>query len=205
MRLFNLLCLILFSTAASAEKNTHFEITPLVGYRFNSHFDTTTPTPAVPTKIKLNEDTSYGLLLAWDYDKKRQSELLVSHFTSKLSQGVNLTESNNNLSISYVHIGGNVPISNGIIPFFITGGLGLTNFSLKDSQLSSENRFSMNIGLATKIFVSNAVSFRLGGRVYATFFNSDSEIFCNNNNCAISISSDMWLQSEVNAGITVTF
>ena len=187
------------------KKNTHFEITPLVGYRFNSHFDTATPIPSVSTKIKLNEDISYGLLLAWDYDKKRQSELLVSHYTSRLSQGVNLTESNNNLSITYVHIGGNVPISNGITPLFITGGLGLTNFSLKDSQLSSENRFSMNIGLATKIFVSNTVSLRFGGRVYATFFNSDSEIFCNNNNCAISISSDMWLQSEVNAGITVTF
>lgn len=205
MRLFSFLCFIFISTTASANESSHIEITPLVGYRFNGDFDSTNPETAVTTKITLNEGTSYGVLLAWDYDKKRQSEMLVNHFTSRLSHALSPTVSNNNLSITYAHFGGNVPISDGPVPFFLTGGLGLTHFSPEDTQLSDETRFSVNVGLATKIAVSDTVSLRFGGRVYATFFNSDSQIFCNENNCTVSISSDLWIQSEVNAGITFSF
>jgi len=113
--------------------------------------------------------------------------------------------SNNNLAITYAHIGGNVPISYGAVPLFITGGFGLTHFSPEDSLLANETRFSMNVGLATKISVTESLSLRFGGRLYATLFNSDSAIFCNEENCAISISSDLWIQSEVNAGVTFTF
>lgn len=204
-QLFSLLCLLFISTAVSADENSNVEITPLIGYRFGGDFDATNHATDITTKIKLNEDTSYGLLLAWDYDKKRQGELLVSHYTSRFSQAINPIASNNSLSITYAHFGGNVPISDGPVPFFITGGLGLTHFSPEDTQLSNETRFSVNIGLATKIPVSENISLRFGGRVYATFFNSNSQIFCNEGNCAISISSDLWVQSEVNAGITFSF
>jgi opacity protein-like surface antigen len=91
------------------------------------------------------------------------------------------------------------------MPLLVTGGLGLTHFSPEDTLLSDETRFSMNIGLATKIAVSENISLRVGGRVYATFFNSDSQVFCNEEKCAISTSSDLWVQSEVNAGITFSF
>lgn len=140
----------------------------------------------------------------WDYDKKRQGELLISHYTSPFSQTMDLAR-NNNLAITYAHIGGNVPIYDGIVPLFVTGGLGLTHFSPEDTLLSNETRFSLNIGLATKITVSDHISLRFGGRVYATSFNSDSQIFCNEDNCAISISSELWVQSEVNTGITFVF
>lgn len=204
-RLFSLLCVLFISITASADENTNVEITPLVGYRFSGNFNATNDGTEITTKIKLSEDTSYGFLLAWDYDKKRQSELLVSHYTSQFSQKINPMAINNNLAITYAHIGGNVPISDGLVPLFVTGGLGLTHFSPEDRLLSNETRFSMNIGLATKIHVSEQVSLRFGGRVYATLFNSDSQIFCNEENCAISISSDLWVQSEVNAGITFSF
>ncbi|WP_114326760.1 outer membrane beta-barrel protein [Candidatus Colwellia aromaticivorans] len=205
LQIFSLLCLLFISIAATADESSNVEITPFVGYRFGGDFDATNNEAETTTKIKLNEDTSYGFLLAWDYDKKRQGELLVSHYTSRFSQTINPLASNNDLAITYAHIGGNVPISDGAVPFFVSGGLGLTHFSPNDNQLSNETRFSLNIGLSTKIPVSENVSLRFGGRVYATFFNSDSQIFCNENNCAISISSDLWVQSEVNAGITFSF
>ncbi|PCI52484.1 MAG: hypothetical protein COB45_12745 [Gammaproteobacteria bacterium] len=205
LRLISFLCLLFISIAASANENSNVEITPFIGYRFGGDFDAMNDTTELTTNIKLNEDTSYGFLLAWDYDRKRQGELLVSHYTSQFSQRVNALASNDNLAITYVHIGGNVPISDGVVPLFVTGGLGLTHFSPDDSLLSNETRFSLNVGLATKILVSEQISLRFGGRIYATFFNSDSQIFCNEAHCAISISSDLWLQSEVNAGITFSF
>ena len=204
-RLFSFFCLLFVSITVSADEISYIEITPLVGYRFGGDFDTTNDNAEITTKIKLSEEASYGFLLAWDYDKKRQGELLVSHYTSWFSQTINSTASNNNLAITYAHLGGNVPISDGVVPLFVTGGLGLTHFSPEDTLLSDETRFSMNIGLATKITVSENISLRVGGRVYATFFNSDSQVFCNEEKCAISISSDLWVQSEVNAGITFSF
>lgn len=205
LRLLSLLCLLFISITASAVENNNVEITPFVGYRFGGDFDTTNYETEEATKITLNEDTSYGFLLAWGYDKKRQGELLVSHYNGRFSQKINPLARNNNLAVTYAHIGGNVPISDGVVPLFVTGGLGLTHLSPDDTQLSNETRFSMNIGIATKVLVSENVSLRFGGRLYATFFNSDSQIFCNENNCAISISSDLWIQSEVNAGITFAF
>lgn len=205
LRSFSLVCLLFISITASAKESYNFEITPLVGYRFGGDFKATTDEADISTKIKLIENASYGFLFAWDYDRKRQGELLVSHYTSQLSQTADLVTSNNHLAITYAHIGGNVPIADGVVPLFVTGGLGLTHFSPEDKQLSNETRFSLNIGLVTKIYISESVSLRLGGRVYATFFNSDSQIFCNTENCAISISSDLWIQSEVNAGITFAF
>lgn len=203
--LFSILCLLCISITVNANENSPLEITPLVGYRFGGDFDSTNNDSEIKAKIQLSEGTSYGFLLAWDYDSSRQGELLVNHYVSRFSQGIDSITSNNNLGITYAHIGGNVPISDGKIPLVVTGGLGLTHFSPKDSLLSNETRFSLNIGLATEISVSERISLRLGGRVYATFFNSDSQIFCNEENCAISLSSELWIQSEVNVGITFSF
>jgi hypothetical protein len=202
-----LLCLALsisFTAQVNAFEKNDFEITPLVGYRFGGEFDLNNATLS-NSSVKLSEDVDYGLLLAWKFDPKRQGEFLVSHYNSNFSQSFDPAASNHNIAITYAHLGGNVPISEGDFPVYITGGLGLTHLSPEDALLDSETRFSMNVGIATKIPVSENISFRFGGRVYATFFNSDSTIFCNEETCAISISSDLWVQSEVNAGITFTF
>jgi len=210
MRLSYLLYLALFlsfTTQVNAYEANGFEITPLVGYRFGGDFEVTEGDVSInpPTKISLSEEINYGLLFAWDYDRKRQGEFLINHYNSQFSQTIDPIATNNNIAVTYAHIGGNVPISDGYLPAYITAGLGLTHLSPEDSLLDDETRFSMNVGIAIKIPVSEHLSFRFGGRVYATFFNSDSKIFCNEENCAISISSDLWIQSEVNAGLTFTF
>lgn len=199
--LFMLLPLLCSSIAAGAEVSKNIEVTPLIGYRF----DTTGNNTDISSKIKLAEETSYGVLFAWRYDKKRQGELLISHYTSQPLQTIAPIANNNRLSITYAHVGGSVPVFDSLTPLFITGGLGFTHFSPQNTQLSTETHFSLNIGLAGKIPVSKHISLRVGGRVYATLFNSDSQIFCHEDNCAISISSDLWIQSEVNVGITVSF
>lgn len=205
LRLFTLLPLLCSSIVAGAEVSKNIEVTPLIGYRFGDGFDASGNNTDISSKIKLTEETSYGALLAWGYDKKRQGELLISHYTSQPFQKIAPIANNNRLSITYAHVGGNVPIFDSLTSLFITGGLGFTHFSPQNTQLSSETHFSLNLGLAGKIPVSEHISLRVGGRVYATLFNSDSQIFCHEDNCAIYISSDLWIQSEVNLGITVSF
>jgi hypothetical protein len=180
-----------------------FEVTPFIGYRFGGDFDVTKGEKT--STIKVVEDVSYGLLTAWSYDRSRQGELLISHYNSKFSQHSDFLPSNDELGITYAHIGGNVMISEGNIPTYVTGGLGLTHLSPKGTGLDSETRFSMNVGLTAKIPVSEQLSFQFGGRVYGTFFNSASSIFCDQANCLISISSDIWVQTEVTAGLSFAF
>ncbi len=191
------------SMPSMAKQTLNVEVTPLIGYRFGGDFDTTKD--KVHNRIELSEDTSYGLLTAWSFDRKRQGEFLISHYNTNFSQSDDFSASNTGLGITYAHLGGNVPLSEGPIPFYMTGGLGLTHLAPSDEQLSNETRFSVNIGLATKIELSERVSLRLDSRLYGTFFNSDSAIFCDVETCAIYISSDIWFQSEVSAGITYRF
>ncbi|GAA0811381.1 outer membrane beta-barrel protein [Colwellia asteriadis] len=193
----------LLAAPAFAAQENNFEMTPLIGYRFGGDFDVTNNSKT--SNLKLIDEVSYGLLTAWKYDKFRQGEFLISHYQTNFSQHSDFIPSNDELGITYAHLGGNVAISQGLVPMYVTGGLGLTYLSPQDSQLDSETRFSMNIGLMTKLPITDNVNFQLSGRVYGTFFNSDSSIFCDQNNCLISISSDIWVQSEVNAGISIAF
>lgn len=188
---------------AIAKQPHNVEITPLIGYRFGGDFDFIVEPDNY--RIDLKDKVSYGLLTAWSYDRKRQAEFLISHYNTNFTASGNSLGAGSGLSITYAHLGGNVPVSNGPIPLFVTGGFGLTHLVPQASQLSSETRFSANIGLATKIALSERVSLRLDSRLYGTLFNSDSAIFCDGGNCAIHISSNIWLQTEVSAGVSYRF
>jgi len=195
--------LAVIATPSKAKQALNFELTPLIGYRFGGDFDTSRE--SVHNRIELSEETSYGLLTAWSFDRKRQGEFLISHYNTNFSQADDFSVGNTDLGITYAHMGGNVPISDGPIPFYMTGGFGLTHLAPKDDQLNNETRFSINVGLASKIELSEHFSLRLDSRIYATFFNSDSAIFCDYDTCAVYISSDLWFQSEVSAGLTYRF
>lgn len=197
---------LLANAETSSSKNS-FEITPHVGYRFGGDFETVDGETRYTTK--LSEELNYGVVFAWQYDHKRQGEFLISHYGSEFSKTGGFDPEQptvkNGIDVTYYHLGGNVPISDGAVPLWLSGGLGLTHLAPEDSYLESETKFSLNIGLNTKIFVTDNLAFNFGGRVYGTFFNSDSKVFCDTETCAIYVSGDLWVQSEVNAGITIAF
>ena len=204
-----LVCLSLPALAQAADDQTGIEITPLIGYRFGGDFDVKQNTGNSFSSISINDETSYGLLVAWPFNRKQSGEFLISHYnTSFVGMSANEDDSllsDNGLGVTYYHLGGNVPVSDGALPLWVTGGLGLTQLSPDDKDLTNETRFSMNIGLNTQFSISENVSFRLGGRIYGTFFNSDSAVFCGSDACKVYISSNLWIQSEVNAGLTFKF
>lgn len=191
------------SSTVTAKQSTDFEITPLVGYRFGGDFNTSRD--AVHHRIELTEGTSYGLIGSWSVDRKRQGEFLISHYDTEFSESEDFSASNTPLSVTYAHLGGSVPISDAFIPFFVTGGFGLAHLAPEDNELDAETRFSMNVGLASKFELTEHIGIRLDSRVYGTFFNGNSAIFCDSSNCAVYLSGEMWFQTEVSAGITFRF
>ncbi|MBU2870100.1 outer membrane beta-barrel protein [Colwellia sp. E2M01] len=194
-------CALSFTAPAIAKQS--LEITPMMGYRFGGDFDASQD--KIHHQISLTDDTSYGLLTAWSFDRERQGEFLISHYDTNFFEPNSSSISATGLGISYAHIGGNIRVSDSFLPVFVTGGFGLSYFAPEDKTLNDETRFSMNVGLATRFDLSEHISLRIDSRIYSTFFNSDSRIFCEIDSCAIYISNDMWFQSEVNAGITFSF
>ena len=209
MRFFILLLALTFTLPSFASKENIIEITPFAGYRFGGDFDITGDfytDPAVEAlEIEIDDSSSYGVIVAWPYDNKRQGELLISHYESELIPASLLTPYTSDLSVTYLHLGGNVPLSNGLVPFWFSGGLGITHFSPDEKKLDDETKFSVNLGFHSKLALTDNIAIRLGARVYATFLDSDSAMFCDDNSCKIAISSDMWVQSELSAGLTFTF
>jgi hypothetical protein len=201
----SVICSVLLATIMmpASGQDLNIEVTPLIGYRFAGEFAATDA--EIHNTIELSEEVSFGLITAWSVDRARQGEVLISHYNSTFSESADFSASNTDLAITYAHLGGNVPINNDLLPLKVTGGLGLTYLSPRASQLDDETRFSINIGLASAIELSEHVSFRIDSRLYGTFFNSDSSLFCDAESCAVYISSDVWVQAEVSAGISYRF
>lgn len=201
----SVICSVLLATIMmpASGQDLNIEVTPLIGYRFAGEFAATDT--EIHNTIELSEEVSFGLITAWSVDRARQGEVLISHYNTTFSESVDFSASNTDLAITYAHLGGNVPINNDLLPLKVTGGLGLTYLSPRASQLDDETRFSINIGLASAIELSEHVSFRIDSRLYGTFFNSDSSLFCDVETCAVYISSDVWVQAEVSAGISYRF
>jgi hypothetical protein len=187
----------------AALQKSNIEVTPLIGYRFAGEFATSDA--KIHNTLELSEEVSVGLITAWSVDRVRQGELLISHYKSTFSELADFSASNTDLNITYAHIGGSVPLNNELLPLRLTGGLGLTYLLPNATQLDDETRFSINIGLASVLALSEQISFRLDSRLYGTFFNSDSSLFCDEKTCAVYISSHVWVQGEVSAGISYRF
>ena len=212
MRLKSLFIIISLShftaTAQQAQSaKSGFELSPFIGYRIGGDFDH--QINEIENEIKLEDTSSFGAVLAWDFDDKRQGELLYSHYSTEFSNNL----SNNSgaifqspeLEVSYLHLGGNVPLSSGVLPFWLSGGLGISYITPDDNTLDDETHFSVNLGLHTQVELSEQLALKVGARAYGTFFDSDSEIFCDSANCTITVSSEVWLQGEVHAGLVFKF
>ena len=201
MRLITSFLLLLLSLPTLANKKDVLELTPFIGYRIGGEFDENNE----DTRIELEDASSFGLLFAWPYDSHRQGELLLSHYDTDFTENSTITINKPGLSVTYLHLGGNVQIAEGVVPFWINGGLGLAHLSPDDNLLNDETKFSANIGINTRFKLSESLSFRIDGRVFGTFFNSDSRLFCDNADCTVYITSNLWVQSELSAGLTFSF
>ena len=192
---------IFLSFASFAAYANNIEITPLLGYRFGGDFETIEDA----RDIKLSDKASLGALIAWPFDSQRQGELLLSHYESEFDDANILSTDSTDIGVSYLHLGGNVQLHQGVVPFWLSDGIGLTHFSPDGDEYDSETKFSANLGLNSRFPLGENISLRLGARIYGTLFNSDTKLFCNTDTCALTISSELWVQSELNAGITFKF
>ncbi|WOH39402.1 outer membrane beta-barrel protein [Thalassotalea fonticola] len=194
------------NSIAQADSEDYWDITIFAGQRTSDNFedDEDLEEGEEPFEVDFLNDASAGIILGWEFDYNRTGELLFSHSNTEFDGDIQLDDME--ISISYLHIGGTVTVSEGKVPIYIGGGLGIAHLAPGDGSLDSETRPSANLGIGAKFNFSESFSLRLDARGYATFFDSDGYLFCSGNKgCVMRTNSNMWLQGEFTAGLTYRF
>jgi opacity protein-like surface antigen len=180
-----------------------FQITPFLGYRMGGQFEEA----GTGVELDIAEEESYGIVIDMDVSPGKQYEFLYSYQSSRLTSGGTVDPNAlTDMDVEYFHIGGRNYWDHGAARTFLVGSVGATHFDLHVPNLSAETRFSISAGGGVELAVSERVGVRLEGRGFATFFDNEGAFFCDSSSgCVILVSTDVFVQFEVGAGLTFKF
>ena len=199
-----LLCLVSVLYCASSANAA--SITPFAGQHFGSSFDTQAD-ENTNESVELSDESSVGLLLTWDYDPGRETEILISHSQQDLeiSTSTSLDEEIET-DVTYFHFGGRVWYrQDKAIQTSLSGGIGASYFDAADDAFDSELKASVHLGLGAKYMISEKLAIRGDVRVYGTFFDSDHSVQCEQGTCLVHLKSELYIQTEVAVGLEFRF
>ncbi len=202
-----LIALWIAPTAAAVDDvSRNFELTPFVGYTWGGEFSD----EVTGASLKVDEATSYGIMLDIKQDEQRWIELYVSRQPTRLrtESGTFTGNPRFDLNIDYYHIGGTYGAGEGMVRPFIVGTLGVTHMMPDGPGLDSVIKFSMSLGGGVRLYATDRIGFRLEGRWFGTLFDGGGTVFCASGGgatCAIHIQGDLFSQFLANAGVIVAF
>ena len=138
-------------------------------------------------------------------DAARTAQLFASTQRSTLHLAAGSNPSSVPLNITYLHLGGtNFFEGKAGEGAYLSGGLGVTYLSPQQSELSSEVRPSMSIGLGYELPLASSLSLRMEVRGFATLINSSGGFFCNGG-CVVVIRGDGLVQADALVGLSLRF
>jgi hypothetical protein len=196
-----LLAMLVAAAPAAAHAQALEGISVFAGYRFGGELTDV----ATEDSWETSEGTAYALALDFAIDHQRQYQLIASHRNSALqASGFFSPVGDIELGITYLQFGGVYHLEEvGRGPYAV-GGVGLTHFNPREARLSSETRFSLNLGFGYTIALGKGVALKLEGRGYVTLVDSSSSFLCSGG-CVVQIQGDTFTQGELMAGIAVRF
>lgn len=152
----------------------------------------------------ISHNFSQALALSWYYDRNKEGELLYS--TSQQNLSIADNNVNTGIDISYLHFGGRINFVNG--GRFSTSfglGLGATFFIPDEHQYDNDVALSGNMTGGIRYTLNQQWALKADLRVYATVLSNNSSLFCSNNTCLIELDGDIYVQTELMAGIEYKF
>lgn len=185
-------------------------ISPFTGYSFAStDFDTSQINTNMNSQLEVEESSHHGVMLGTDVRTDAASSanayLLYSRQNTELTGAEFFSpDSFTELSVEYLHFGGTLYFSSKDIKPYVTLSAGVARLS-PDGDYSDESRFSMALGAGFEYPLTQSIALFADARGYATFINSDNELFCNGNQCVWNIQTDIMWQAQVNAGLKLIF
>jgi opacity protein-like surface antigen len=162
------LCLLLIPAAAMAQTR-RFELTPMVGYRFNGEFSADSDIFNRNLDVRIDEGAVFGVIFDVPLTENWQLELLANRQNSSfiVDEGLFTPEQDlGDVTVDYFNAGFLYQWGPGQVNAFVSGGIGLARIDPDFPEVEAENRFSGNLGGGVKILFAPNIGLRLEGRGY---------------------------------------
>lgn len=196
-----------YATPATIQENPfRFELTPIASYRVGGSFSEKDG----PGRAELNESEAAGLAFNILANPNGQYELLYTRQNTEAeTSGLLTSDPAIDMDIESFHFGGTYLFDGERARPFIALTLGMTRFDPGLSDASSENFFSASFGGGIQLRPRSRLGIRLEARVFTTFVDSDSAIFCGSDNgagfCLVQLDAKTVSQWEARAGLVFRF
>ena len=195
-----LLSCSMFTHATENANDPFIAVTGYLGARYSDDFNDSRN----DQQVSVNNDFSQALAVSWFYDRNAEGELLYSTSEHSVKASGSSVSGNTKMRTHYLQFGGRVWFTNNT-PFATSIGLGIGASVFDAKNYGSEVFFSGNITGGMRYKLSNNWALKADLRLYGTVLNSNSTVFCNNNQCLIDLDNDVYVQAEVMGGIEYKF
>ena len=200
-----IVALIVFASAGVASAQGDIELSIFAGYRDGGEVR------VFATNETFNFDGSETFGIHFDYEVGIGDSFVEFLWSRQQTQVQGNVASNQfDVDIDYFHLGlmSNLNDDDRVLPY-AGGGLGVTYFDPKERGLSSDARFSFSGAAGVRFRFGDHVGIRLEARLFGTFVNSSSALWCSGGSggggCSFGFSGDVLWQYEGTAGVSVFF
>ena len=199
--------LILTSLPSIAEDSPgKFELTPFAAYRGGGQLENKDGL----VEFDLQESNAWGLILNGRVEANTQWEVMYSsQSTSVETTGAVPDESDFDIDVEYLHVGGTYLFEGDRVRPFLAATIGASRFGPQPSGFSSETFVSGSLGGGWMISLAERLALRIEARGYATLVNDDSRLFCASSDaggtCLLVLEGSFFTQWETRAGLTFRF
>lgn len=192
--------------AAADDTSYKFELTPFAAYRSGGQFEERDGSAV----FELDESNAFGLLLNGMVRPDAQWEFLYAKQDTEVdTQGLFIGDPVADLSVEYYQFGGTLLFTGDKVRPFIALTLGMSRFDPEPAEFNAENFFSGSFGAGLQLMSTQRIGLRLEGRVYGTFVDDNSRIFCGSGpsggGCLVEIEGSVVTQWEARAGVVIRF
>lgn len=194
------------SPGVAQEQAWKFEITPYAAYRLGGSFDQKDGAG----RVEINDSSAEGILFNIAANPNGQYELIYARQRSDAdTSGFFPDDPTIDMDVEYVQFGGTYLFDGEYARPFIALTLGVTQFDPELADTGSESFVSASLGGGVQIRARERLGIRLEARLFTTFVDDDSDIFCASNDgvggCLVRADARMLSQWEARAGLVFRF
>ena len=198
--------LCLSTPSVAQDKPFKFEITPFAAYRVGGSFDEENG----DGRVDLNDSGAQGIMFNIKANPNGQYELLYARQnTDAITQGFFVNDPTIDMEVEYFQFGGTYLFDGDTTRPFLVMTAGLSQFDPGITGLDSESFFSASLGGGVQLNATGRLGVRFEARVFATFVDGDSTIFCASEEgtgaCLILVDAKILTQWEARAGLVFRF
>ena len=197
-----------YGQSQSQSQPRPFELTPYGAFSIGGEFSDTD----LDITASLDDSESFGLLFNIRAEANTQWEILYSkQNTSATFKGAQSPTQDIDIDAHYLQAGGTYLGDGKAARPYLAATIGATHFDVSTPGFNSDSFFSFSIGTGLQVRPHDRLGLRLEARVFGTFVQSDSKLFCLSNpgnmmaGCAITVSGEVLWQAQAMAGLVFRF